>query len=70
MEAIEFKSKIKDNQIIILEAIQLKLKQNEYIRVILLIEDADDDQDDSEFQQITQKQFFKGYVSSDSIYDK
>lgn len=37
MEAIEFKSKIKDNQIIILEAIQLKLKQNEYIRVILLL---------------------------------
>lgn len=70
MEAIEFKSKIKDNHIIVPEAIQSKLKRNEYIRVILLIEDTDDAHDGSEFQQTTQKQFLKGYASSDSIYDK
>ena len=70
MRALEFKSKIKNNQILIPAKIQseLKIKQNKDIRVIVLIDDLDI-YDDLIFQQTTKKQFLKGYSDLDSIYD-
>ncbi len=70
MKALEFKSKIKNNQILIPTRIQaeLKAKQDKNVRVIVLIEDLDTN-DDLIFQQTTQNQFLKGYSDSDSIYD-
>ena len=68
MKALEFKSKIKNNQILIPNRIlaELNAKQDKNVRVIVLIEDLDTN-DDLIFQQTTQNQFLKGY--SDSIYD-
>ena len=70
MRALEFKSKIKNNQILIPAKIQseLKTKRDKNVRVIVLIEDSDI-YDDMIFQQTTQSQFLKGYSDSDSIYD-
>jgi DNA polymerase III psi subunit len=70
MRALEFKSKIKNNQIQIPTGIQSELKTNidKDIRVIVLIDDTDTD-DDMIFQQSTKSQFLKGYSESDSIYD-
>jgi hypothetical protein len=71
MRALEFKSKIKNNQIIIPTGIQSELKSNQDrdIRVIVLIDDSEL-YDDLIFQQSTKSQFLKGYADSDSIYDK
>ena len=70
MRALEFKSKIKNNQILIPSKIQseLKDKQDKEVRVIVLVDDSDI-YDDLIFQQSTQGQFLKGYADSDSIYD-
>lgn len=70
MRALEFKSKIKNNQILIPAKIQseLKTKQDKDVRVIVLLDDSDI-YDDSIFQQTTQSQFLKGYADTDSIYD-
>ena len=70
MRALEFKSKIKNNQIMIPARIQseLKTKQDKDVRVIVLVDDSDV-YDDLIFQQTTQTQFLNGYVDSDSIYD-
>ncbi|MCK9208858.1 MAG: hypothetical protein M0P66_17240 [Salinivirgaceae bacterium] len=70
MKALEFKSKIKNNQILIPAKIQseLKNKQNKDVRVIVLVDDSDI-YDDLIFQQSTQSQFLKGYADSDSVYD-
>ena len=70
MKALEFKSKIKNNQIFIPTRIQSELKseQDKDVRVIVLIDDSDI-YDDLIFQQSTQSQFLKGYSDSDSIYD-
>ncbi len=70
MRALEFKSKIKDNQISIPARIQseLKVKQDKDVRVIVLIDDTET-YDDLIFQQTTQNQFLKGYANTDSIYD-
>lgn len=70
MRAIEFKSKIKNNQISIPTKVQSKLKskQDKNVRVIVLIEDSEV-QDEFLIKQTTQSQFLKGYADTDSIYD-
>ncbi len=70
MRALEFKSKIKDNRILIPAGIQSELKtdQDKEVRVIVLIDDSEL-YDNLIFQQSTQSQFLKGYADSDSIYD-
>ncbi len=70
MKALEFKSKIKNNRILIPAKIQseLKNKVDKDVRVIVLVDDSDI-YDDLIFQQTTQNQFLKGYTESDSIYD-
>lgn len=71
MNALEFKSKIKDNQILIPTRIQSRLKneQNKNVRVIVLFDDSETS-NDLTFKKTTQKQFLEGYAESDSIYDK
>jgi hypothetical protein len=74
MEALEFVTKIKNNQIIVPDSIKTALENNEEkeIRVIVLIEDSENrnfDQYDPLIQQTVQEQFLKGYADSDSIYD-
>lgn len=70
MKALEFKSKIRNNQISIPAKIQseLNLKQDRNVRVIVLIDDVDTSED-LIFKKTTSKQFLKGYSDSDSIYD-
>lgn len=74
MEALEFVTKIKNNQIIVPDSIKTALENNKEkeIRVIVLIEDSEHmnfDQHDPLIQQTVQEQFLKGYADSDSIYD-
>jgi hypothetical protein len=70
MKALEFKSKIKNNQIHIPTRIQSELKSNQDkdVRVIVLIDDSEI-YDNLIFQNSTKNQFLKGYSDSDSIYD-
>lgn len=70
MRAIEFKSKIRNNQISIPVKLQseLKSKLDKDVRVIVLIDDSET-ADDLMFPRATQSQFLKGYADSDSIYD-
>jgi hypothetical protein len=70
MRAIEFKSKIKNNQISIplKHQPELKAKQDKNVRVIVLIEDLETTED-LVFKQATQNQFLEGYSDADSIYD-
>ncbi len=69
MKALEFKTRIKNNQILIPSKIQTELnpKQN-HVRVILLVDDFDIT-DPIDFQKTAQEQFLSGYSESDSIYD-
>lgn len=70
MRALEFKSKIKNNQILIPTKIQseLKTKDEKEVRVIVLMDDSDIF-DDLIFQKTTKNQFLKGYAASDAVYD-
>jgi len=71
MKALEFKSKIKNNQILIPTRIRSELKSNQVkdVRVIVLINDSETN-DDLVFQETAQNRFLDGYSDSDSIYDE
>ena len=70
MRAIEFQTKIKNDQIQIPVGVQSELRFNKDkdIRVIVLL-DSFDNQDDRVFQEVANAKFLKGYAESDSIYD-
>ena len=66
MKALEFQSKIKNNQIDIPSNVQSKLN-GEDVSVIVLLKDSQSDEDD--FKTITKTAFLKGYDEADSVYD-
>ncbi len=67
MKTIEFKTKIINNIIKIPDRFKKNISSKEKkVRVILLLEESEDEQD---FQILTQQQFLKGYSDSDAIYD-
>lgn len=68
MKAVEFKTRIKNQQILIPSEMQSQLNTNKDVRVIVLI-DEPDAYDDLTFQQTAQEQFLKGYSDSDAVYD-
>ena len=70
MKAIEFKSKIRENRILIPRKIQPELitRHDRSVRVVVFVEDSDV-YDEKAYRQMTKSQFLKGYADSDSIYD-
>ena len=70
MRAIEFRSKIQENKILIPRRMQSKLiaERDKNIRVVVFLEDSEI-YDEKAYRQITKSQFLKGYAETDSIYD-
>ena len=70
MKAIEFKSKIQENRILIPRRIQQEfvVERDKNVRVVVFIEDSDV-YDETAFRQMAETQFLNGYAASDSIYD-
>jgi len=71
MRAIEFKSRIRENKILIPRKMRSEMfvGSDKLIRVVVFLEDAEV-YEDKAYRQMTKKQFLKGYADSDSIYDK
>ena len=67
MRAIEFKSKIRENKILIPRRMQSELffEGDKPVRVIVFVEDFEE----KAYRQMTKSQFLKGYADSDAIYD-
>ena len=70
MRAIEFKSKIRENKILIPRRIQSELitGSDRHVRVVVFVDDSDV-YDEKAYRQMTKSQFLKGYADTDSIYD-
>lgn len=67
MEAIEFSARrIKNNQIQIPQEYASMIKDEDKLRVIILIEHQNEE---NEFKNMAAEQFLKGYSDKDSIYD-
>ena len=70
MRAIEFKSKIRNNRILIPRRIRQELiaEQDKNVRIVVFVKDSDV-YDETAYRQMTKAQFLKGYSDSDSVYD-
>ncbi|MDR2907334.1 MAG: hypothetical protein LBU91_05035 [Bacteroidales bacterium] len=70
MKAIEFKSKIRENQILIPRKIRSEFStvNNKGVRVVIFMDDADV-YEEKAYHGMAKSQFLKGYADSDSIYD-
>ena len=70
MRAIEFKSKIRDNRILIPRKLRQELisEQDKNVRIVVFVKDSDV-YDEKAYRQMTKAQFLKGYADSDSVYD-
>ena len=70
MRAIEFKSKIRDNRILIPRKVRQELisEQDKNVRIVVFIKDSDV-YDEKAYRQMTKAQFLRGYADSDSVYD-
>ena len=70
MRAIEFKSKIRDNRILIPRRLRQALitEQDKNVRIVVFVKDSDV-YDEKAYRQMTKAQFLKGYTDSDTIYD-
>ncbi len=68
MRAVEFKTKLKNNRIEIPKKLhkQVNTSKNKDVRVIVLMDEQNQEED---FKLLSTKQFLKGYVKSDSVYD-
>jgi len=70
MRAIEFKSRIRENKILIPRKMQSEIfaERDKRIRVVVFLEDTEV-YEDKAYRQMTKRQFLKGYADTDSIYD-
>jgi hypothetical protein len=70
MKAIEFKSKIRENQILIPRSIlpELMAGNDKSVRVVVFLDDTDV-YDEKAYRLAMKKQFLKGYADSDAVYD-
>jgi hypothetical protein len=71
MRAIEFKSKILENKILIPQKMQQEFTNgsNQSVRVVVFVDDSDVS-DEQAYRKFAKSQFLKGYADSDSIYDE
>jgi hypothetical protein len=70
MKAVEFETELSDNTINIPEnfRLELSLSKDKHVRVIVLIDDIEKDEE-AAFKNMTSAQFLKGYYETDSVYD-
>ena len=70
MRAIEFKSKIRDNRILIPRRVRQELitEQDKNVRIVIFVKD-NDMYNEKAYRQMTKSQFLKGYADSDAVYD-
>lgn len=71
MEAIEFNTKMNTpNSIEIPPHYRNKVKKDQQIKVILLLDIAEDSDENSVWKELSTRYFFKEYSDKDSIYNE
>ncbi len=65
MKAVEFNSTLKNRTIKIPNTIDLDLQDETQVRVIVLLEEEDNNQ----FKKLAKVQFLAGYSDADDVYD-
>jgi len=71
MKAYEFPIKITtEGKLLLPEALLKLLPENQVVRVIILISEPQDLEEQLYWSRLTAEQFFAGYSETDAIYDR
>jgi hypothetical protein len=71
MKAYEFPSQVTaDGKLTLPEAVLANLSNQQSVKVIMLVNEETEDQEQTEWSQFAAAQFLAGYSPSDSIYDE
>jgi len=71
MKAYEFPAKVTpEGKLELPDALVKLLSDNGMVRVLILVTEPDDLEDEAAWSRFTAEQFFAGYAEIDSVYDK
>jgi hypothetical protein len=71
MKAYELPSQVTaDGKLTLPEAVLANLSNQQFVKVIMLINEGNEDQEQTEWSQMAAAQFLVGYSPSDDIYDE
>jgi hypothetical protein len=71
MKAYEIPIKVtKEGEIELLDALLELLPREQVVRVIILVPESTDAEEQAVWSRLTTEQFFAGYNEADSIYDR
>lgn len=71
MKAYEFSTKLTEaGTLEIPSKFAKKLPRNQDFRMILLVNEADDEEDNKAWYRLSTEQFFAGFAESDAVYDE
>ncbi|MBS4029555.1 MAG: hypothetical protein KGZ58_13080 [Ignavibacteriales bacterium] len=71
MIAFEFPTTISsDKKIELPENVSMNLKPNQNVRLILLVNEPNEKQEQVAWAKLTSEQFLAGYTEADAIYDR
>jgi hypothetical protein len=71
MKAYEFPIKVTpDGRLELPDALSKLLPGNQVVRVIILISEPTDIEEQAAWSRLTAEQFFAGYSETDSVYDR
>lgn len=70
MKAYEFAGEVlPDGQLKLPDSARAQLAGRHAVRVIVLVEDSSEDEEDAEWRAMAAEQFLAGYSEADAIYD-
>jgi hypothetical protein len=71
MKAYEFPVKVtSDGRLILPDTLSELLPSNQVVRVILLVSEPTDVEEQAVWSHLTAEQFFAGYSEADAVYDR
>ena len=71
MKAYEFPVKVTSKgKLELPEALKRLLPNNQVVRIIILVNEATDLEEQAAWSRLTAEQFFEGYSEADAVYDK
>jgi len=71
MKAYEFPVKVTaDGRLVMPDALLKLLPTNQIVRIILLVSEPTDIEEQAVWSRLTAEQFFAGYSEADAIYDR
>jgi hypothetical protein len=69
MKTFQFQAEIENGALLVPSEVAKQLPQHSPLRVIIMVNDEDDEEEERAWIRFGTEQFLEGYAESDAIYD-